>query len=57
MSKDNKETIVLNLSEEDELKLYRAAHALDITLNQYVEKLLQDYIDGVKKEGDNNERS
>lgn len=56
MNKDNKETIVLNLSEEDELKLYRAAHALDITLNQYVEKLLQTYVDGIKKEEDNNER-
>jgi hypothetical protein len=56
MSTDNRETIVLDLSEEDELKLYRAAHALDITVNQYVERALVACLERMNKEGDNNER-
>jgi len=37
----SKSRVVLELTEEEELQLFRLAHEKDISLNQFVEELLE----------------
>lgn len=41
---NNRVEVPIELSEEEELILFRAAHEKDITLNQYVEQILLELI-------------
>lgn len=51
---DKKETIELDLTTEEELLLYRAAHAADMSVNQFVEQVLINFIE--QKEEQKNDR-
>lgn len=44
----NKSNLVLDLTEEEELQLYRLAHEKDITLNQLMEQILHAAIEEYK---------
>jgi len=44
----NKSNLVLDLTEEEELQLYRFAHEKDITLNQLMEEILEAAIEKYK---------
>jgi len=41
---DNRETISLDITDEEFLVLAKAAHAEDLTFNHYVEKLLTEVV-------------
>lgn len=41
------ETIELDITDEEFLILAKQAHELDITFNQYINKILKDYIDSL----------
>lgn len=47
MSK-NKSELILNLTAEEELKLFRLAHQKDITLNQLIEEILEYEIEKIQ---------
>jgi hypothetical protein len=46
---DGRSDVVLNLEREELYELMLMAHEQDITLNQLVEQILQQYIDEYKK--------
>ena len=41
-------TVELNLTNEEFIALAKEAHMQDLTLNQYINKILKEYIDEVK---------
>lgn len=45
MSKDNRVTVEIDLEDDLLFKLMLMAHEQDITLNQLVEKILQEFIE------------
>lgn len=53
MNKINREDVGIDLDDDILLKLSMLAHEQDITLNQYIEKLLKDYIKNSKNESVN----
>lgn len=41
-------TVELNLTNEEFIAIAKEAHMQDLTLNQYINKILKEYIDEVK---------
>jgi len=44
----NKSNLTLDLTEEEELQLFRLAHEKDITLNQLIEQILEAAIEKIE---------
>jgi purine-nucleoside phosphorylase len=54
LNDDNRETIEVDLSDEEFLHIAKLAHERDITFNQMVEIILQTQIDRLKAEENGN---
>lgn len=50
LSLQEKETVELDISDEDLMKLFKLAHKRDITLNQLIEETMRDIVSRENKE-------
>lgn len=55
MTKDNRVSIEVDLTDDEWYSLMKIAHEQDITLNQLVENILREAIERIKKESNSNE--